>query len=229
MALTCNDHDISNDPLFTSTTPTYSSKSYSHLIYVVTMQRILLHCYHCCKIFRKNQQEAHRLLILPLLRYYTSDSILWWWLFIMCSIGSCQLPQEEDGRIYLCIHLSHCVFTSQWYLISYRWQYHWTRFYRIKSNHNNQPYTDTMVNIEIDWSTFTGLNGSTHEHKGSKSSLPVASHCLTLPLELKLPKVSDMQIHSIALELMVYINDNLLSPSHFDFNMKWCRDCAICG
>ena len=99
----------------------------------------------------------------------------------------------------------------------------------IGSYHNNQSFSDTMDKIEIDWSTFTGLNGSTHEHKGSKSSLPVASHFLTLPLELKLPKVSDMQIHPKALELMVYINNNLLSPSHFDFNMKWCKDCAICG
>jgi hypothetical protein len=86
----------------------------------------------------------------------------------------------------------------------------------IGSYHNNHSYTDTMDNIEIDWSTFTGLNGSTYVYKGSKSSLPVASHCLTLPQELKLPKITDMQIHPKALELMIYINDNLLSPSHID-------------
>lgn len=177
------------------------------------MPRILLYCDHCCKTFRKNRQEAHSRKCTKASGF--SD-------FSLCHYyDTIHLIPIIDGDLSLCapLHFVHSnkkkMGTSIYAPIYSTMSSHHddTSFPTddiieedsIGSYHNNQSSSDTMNEIEKDWSTFTGLNGSTYEYQAPECSLSDASHSLPLPPEFKLPRINDLLIHPKALELMVFI------------------------
>ena len=79
---------------------------------------------------------------------------------------------------------------------------------------------------------FNGLNGCKFYYNSSQDKIGFIPHNtddIPVPPQFKIPSSCKLNMSTHELELMLFINENFLSPSIFDKVMKWARSASAEG
>ena len=79
---------------------------------------------------------------------------------------------------------------------------------------------------------FNGLNGHTFYYNSSQDKIgfiPQNTDDIPVPPQFQIPSSCKLNTSTHELELMLFINENILSPSIFDKVMKWARSATAEG
>jgi hypothetical protein len=79
---------------------------------------------------------------------------------------------------------------------------------------------------------FNGLNGCKFYYNSSQDKIGFISHNtddIPVPPQFKIPSSCQLKMSPHELELILFMNENFLSPSIFDKVMKWARSATAKG
>ena len=79
---------------------------------------------------------------------------------------------------------------------------------------------------------FNGLNGCTFYYNSSQDKIGFIPHNtddIPFPPQFQIPSSCQLNMSTHELELMLFINENILSPSIFDKVMEWARSATAKG
>ena len=89
--------------------------------------------------------------------------------------------------------------------------------------------SSTHVDLKV---FFNGLNGRKFYYNSSQDKIgfiPQNTDDIPVPPQFKIPSSYKLNMSPHELELMLFINENFLSPSIFDKVMKWARSATAKG